>query len=632
MSSFYGNIKNDQRISIVFDRIYSSRVEMQTELTKTFDNNHAITGDGVFINRYVLINYNYNSANGEFDEFEYPVIGNGNVIERSSTFTNNLNKDKIKYNEDYHLTIWMKIFSNNEEKYILVGKLKASSPNLNIISDAPGGEPHLDLLQSSDTQYTYHVPKNWDIVLYDKTDEKDSIEYEYPYVNIKNDINDAKHRRYDNSKNYIEFQEQQKDGASLYPDHQYVKVNITANTYIPRHYYYQMSAENDNPIYILDLSESFDSNKTYFIKTSIPATNLYTEIKITSDNYEAGKYYYLENNEYKLDVSTEFNENKEYFKYSSIQLTEQNDQQALKIHLPALGNAMTEIYDALYGKQVTNDDGNGNGQRLLTAEQLFNTDGIMPYNNIDSIENISMTWAIEELKNYISELRFLGHGQGWRLLGYTRYTNLINYSKSEIPETTTTHCIIQSDDYYLTNNEIANLKPFNTTTGYTIPVYVAQQDGQNGMGLQSDWIQNNINAFGYIYHKPRKIRSKSEEDIDYTYELSTDQFFIYNTADECNDSNLIIANNENYLLYPYELNENIYETGKYYLKKSNGNYVYADCVNFNSNFKYYIYDPDTNSTHSTIETIVDTITIDTDITRQLKEELFGLPRNITERY
>ena len=69
MASFYGNIKNNSRSSFIFDRIYSSRYEMEETLDNTLDENGAVKGDGVFINRYVLINYSY-SASGAYMEAE----------------------------------------------------------------------------------------------------------------------------------------------------------------------------------------------------------------------------------------------------------------------------------------------------------------------------------------------------------------------------------------------------------------------------------------------------------------------------------------------------------------------------------------------------------------------------------
>lgn len=47
MSSFYGNIKNSNRISLIFDKIYPNRKAME----------EACSGDGIFNGRYILIDY-----------------------------------------------------------------------------------------------------------------------------------------------------------------------------------------------------------------------------------------------------------------------------------------------------------------------------------------------------------------------------------------------------------------------------------------------------------------------------------------------------------------------------------------------------------------------------------------------
>ena len=45
---FYGNITNTAKTNFVFDKIYPNRTEMEKECSK----------DGVFIGRYVLVDYN----------------------------------------------------------------------------------------------------------------------------------------------------------------------------------------------------------------------------------------------------------------------------------------------------------------------------------------------------------------------------------------------------------------------------------------------------------------------------------------------------------------------------------------------------------------------------------------------
>jgi hypothetical protein len=49
--SFYGNISNAGKSNLTFDKIYSSRKQMEANI-KT---------DGVFVNRFVLIEYDDNT-------------------------------------------------------------------------------------------------------------------------------------------------------------------------------------------------------------------------------------------------------------------------------------------------------------------------------------------------------------------------------------------------------------------------------------------------------------------------------------------------------------------------------------------------------------------------------------------
>ena len=78
MASFYGNIKNNSRASFIFDRIYSSRVEMETALRIVQDDNGEVQGDGVFINRYVLIDYGY-TKEGQYVAVNPAEVNEGNV-------------------------------------------------------------------------------------------------------------------------------------------------------------------------------------------------------------------------------------------------------------------------------------------------------------------------------------------------------------------------------------------------------------------------------------------------------------------------------------------------------------------------------------------------------------------------
>jgi hypothetical protein len=58
MALFYGNMKNNSRASFIFDKIYPSRTAMEAALAAVDEDGNRI-GDGIFINRYVLIDYHY---------------------------------------------------------------------------------------------------------------------------------------------------------------------------------------------------------------------------------------------------------------------------------------------------------------------------------------------------------------------------------------------------------------------------------------------------------------------------------------------------------------------------------------------------------------------------------------------
>lgn len=550
MGSFYGNIKNDQRISLIFDRIYPSRIAMEEALTQNKDENNAIQGDGVFINRYILIHYGYDIKKSEFYD-QYDFLEDTSYTE-NDVFKDNCAQDLKKYHENYHLTIWMKIYSDNKEKYILVGHLKATPPSLTITPDAPNEDaPHMDIYESSDIVYNYHVPEMWNIDLnkqkdvdleninIDSGDITDTNIIQYPYLNQEGFNPKYTHKdETKGRKNLIDIIEYKTEGKT-YPDHVYTKIILTPNTYVKNQYYY-LSAENnednipniieefiENPEYKnLQKAEQFDENQIYYQQT---IRDKYYKITLSENSNFKDNTYYVYNGEkppsiieknilnpnytLKFDQSDTFDTTKTYYiktqkinEDKTLSFSEKNNSKQISIQLPIIGNTISDLYDILYGKGTKDK----NYERPYTNDFLFNYDGIMPYNNLTPEDNISMAWAIDELKSYISELRFLSHGQGWRLLGYT--TENSSYSTEE--NDNTTHCIIlynnnNNKDRWLSNDQINALRPYNYKDGYIIPVYVADQNDSNAIGLQSDWILSDPKAFGYIYHKPRMLWSNS---------------------------------------------------------------------------------------------------------------------------
>ena len=641
MASFYGNIKNNSRASFIFDKIYPSRLAMETALKETKDENGVVQGDGVFINRYVLINYGYsadgfytivpedtinnlkiafenndsdaiktinslyykdndnnyvnidvnyfnenkNNISAWYSSGTYFYEKNINFIDRwkygsrleNEGYATNREQDQNAYKADYDLTVWMKIYSNNTERYIMVARLTIDAPAMELIIDAPAdvnGGAHFDLLESSDTNYVYHVPNNWQIVLnnyspeeeYSNEDENSFQDYwnyeldldednrtynkelKYPYLNEEG-FDPTIQSKIEHINNEIIFKDTK--SGRRYLDHTYKAIQLTPDTYRRNQYYYQ---ENDK--YIIAVGE-FNPNKIYYIKTQSKTDN-YIEQELTQDTY-IRNYYYIqkEDNDYILS-SGEFDPNATY--YTNIAESEQIDTKRLDISLPIIGNAISDVYDTLYGQPQDdgligyttesiantylnkdapgeeetiyynvnlNDPINGDSKKITeeqvndlwhnpndphnipvyseeknrrpyTQEQLFDAADIEPYNNIDGKEPVSVAWGLENLKQYISELRYLANGDG--IIGYTSDELLGGYN-----ENIEGHFIINEVNYELNDADLEALHLIPEDP-FIIPVYRSR-------GLQSDWTLDMSSSFGYIYHKP-KLLWKEEENIE----------------------------------------------------------------------------------------------------------------------
>lgn len=189
MSSFYGNIKFNNQTPLIYDKIYTSRYQMEQEC-------HS---DGIFNGRYILISYgdirytpyhkvepmnevdfanaikagnvyyitDSQSADGFKSTTEYKAgqdyyIRTIYSIDEGSIFAKNKSIDEQHYNHDYHSTVWQKIWTSTqdsaeiEEKYIMVSHLNAETPKVTMIVDAPN-----DVMEFDKTNQVYFlVPTN----------------------------------------------------------------------------------------------------------------------------------------------------------------------------------------------------------------------------------------------------------------------------------------------------------------------------------------------------------------------------------------------------------------------------------------------------------------------------------------
>ena len=217
MSSFYGNIKFNNQTPLIYDKIYTSRSQMEDEC-------HS---DGIFNGRYVLVSYgdirytpyhkiepmnevdfaNAIKAGNIYYIVETTTIDNVTTsrfietteykagqdyyirtvysIDEASDFAKNKAIDEARYNHDYHSTVWQKIWTstqdsdNIEEKYIMVSHLNAETPKVTMIVDAPNDRMEFDKTNQvyflvPTNQHALNVPGAMSKVDYDKMD-KDNL-------------------------------------------------------------------------------------------------------------------------------------------------------------------------------------------------------------------------------------------------------------------------------------------------------------------------------------------------------------------------------------------------------------------------------------------------------------------------
>ncbi len=752
MNSFYGNLKNNSRASFIFDKIYPTRKAMEDAVKNGTD--------GVFVNRYVLIAYNYTQDSATYDVKNYSHYDYNSYLTEDENYGKIENPvyvahrdiDILEYGSQYDKTVWIKIYSNNEEKYIQVGALNAAAPAFELVIDAPGedqGRPHFDYYHSGDLTYTYHTPKIWEIDLnrYNSQIEKDdsffekvkeipaadsedwlnndyyyknaennryylelsespreNVEYyqhsdkynyyyadlinnnnlttqhsEYPYVNSKGFQSIKRNYDYENPDD-ISFTEV--PSGVKYPDHVFFVIKLTKDTYMRHTYYINTEYKEVQEItyaantyyyydtrlkrYILDknstpvadrqyftkekttnyhltgFDEDFDPSETYYVKTQ----GSFEEMD-SNTPYKANKFFYQdENGNYILDSNDtdkgKTYPDKTYYEFViGYPTSVQDDTKRLDVELPSIGNAISDVYDTIYGRPLNPDYPNGikyiyqltdetepypyqeyadethniqcsidgkyyyltaeeweagdgttpeplylyydenehpipvynlanDKERPYTQQQLFNFLNIEPYNNVTPNDPVSVAWGVEELKKYISELRYLSHGE--------------------------------------VNGDFDPL------------VY-------NGNGLQSDWAVDDATAFGYIYNKPtvisHYIQSMSHEAIDtntwhYMRDIDDDKHvpYFFEGKVESNSSqpnfqytkinykavnpgDFVYEPNKYYYLnifnqYVLDTNDFMTQDRQYYRL---GDYILADATNYEAGKYYYrqdVYKLDTN--------------------------------------
>lgn len=202
---FYGNVSNTNKTAFSFDRTYPTRTAMDA----------AVNNDGVFIGRYVLVEYDeppvsayysvekkvfYNTSNYLENDLVTPNEGivyldisqdhsanpfyrwdpNAAAEEGSpfslgayihvsdtySPYTVSYSTDVKKYGRGYDSTAWRKTYDTNTNKYryVLVSELNTIVPNFHLIADAPSnvpGAPYFDRDTTTNIDYFLHDQASW---------------------------------------------------------------------------------------------------------------------------------------------------------------------------------------------------------------------------------------------------------------------------------------------------------------------------------------------------------------------------------------------------------------------------------------------------------------------------------------
>ena len=160
--SFYGDIKRVHSSPYVFDKIYPNRTIMDDKCAS----------DGVYIGRYVLIEYNCCYENENSDELVYfdrinADSENSSIDER---YQANVTADITKYKDTFNATVWQKIYTNvkedSPEKYILIAKLSGNLPTLGINAIPPKyiqnseeywTDPSINIAGGNEESYIFNI-------------------------------------------------------------------------------------------------------------------------------------------------------------------------------------------------------------------------------------------------------------------------------------------------------------------------------------------------------------------------------------------------------------------------------------------------------------------------------------------
>lgn len=378
---FYGNITNTSKTTFTFDKIYSNRLQMD----------NSCTSDGIFLGRYVLVEYGLPATqylvgyldnkimyddpsdrsdshiilceNGKLVKVKrsnqwYLYVGNvtasGTKEWKYLTRITNDRVDDEQYNLNYQIdypvygrgydsTVWIKQYINNQETYVQIAELNTVVPNFSIYPLLPQ-DPYVAV---DDASVVYQPGKYY---YYDEVDS-----------HYKLDNNDTK------TEGRVYYLESEL-GPAITADQS--STNLLYKLRVPTNFQLDL---DDNNIYYN--KEGFSKTKRSYDNTTENSINY----KLSQSGY---RFYY----------------NVEQDNVVGEPIDDGYDRKSLVVKLPALGNAVCDTYDLLYGQNRNDSTTNFDKTNIKGALNTLNRKM-----SLDKLDTNKLIYFSTEIDNNIND-------------------------------------------------------------------------------------------------------------------------------------------------------------------------------------------------------------------------------------
>lgn len=326
--------------------------ELKVFLIKEGDTTHIYSNKNFIAQQCVAIPPNQNYSVSISVEYRKAIKNNADrtikweiLSDSDSIFVRNWNIDKSAYGVDrtYDSTVWQKVYIGNKEQYIMVADLNTIAPRFTFTADAPTPTPvpiHYDPVNTN-TNYNIHMQTPWGFRL-----RAANGNLKMPLINHKGQINNdlpqvdsttASGLFYPSDFNTLWkgsfYDIDTEDGTEKYYSPISGKWNGkkgNSSSTIQSAVY--VNKKGFNPLYVCKSTDLRDKNM-YGYDPNV-TTNVEDMISLEPTGY-SGRVY----NDH----------------LTSEGLVAQPDTQELVIMLPSLGDAISDIWDTVYGGRDTNE-------------------------------------------------------------------------------------------------------------------------------------------------------------------------------------------------------------------------------------------------------------------------------------